>query len=146
MGPNARSVLQALKRIKSLPDIKTIAVGHGPLLHHNIELWLNNYHEWSRQRNTTDGYAAICYISQYGFCDRLSQAIALGASKADAQVQLVDIRASDSQELSTLIGEAKAVILPTWPSQADTELQSAIGTLLAALHQKLWVGVYGRVG
>ena len=146
MGPNARSVLQALKRIKSLPDIKTIAVGHGPLLHHNIELWLNNYHEWSRQRNTTEGYAAICYISQYGFCDRLSQAIALGASKAEAQVQLVDIRASDSQELSALIGEAKAVILPTWPSKADTELQSAIGTLLAALKQKQWVGVYESYG
>ncbi|KGG16906.1 MULTISPECIES: diflavin flavoprotein [unclassified Prochlorococcus] len=146
MGPNARSVLQALKRIKSLPEINTIAVGHGPLLHHNIELWLNNYHSWSSQRNTADGYVAICYISQYGFCDQLSQAIALGANKAEAQVQLVDIRSSDSQELSALIGDAKAVILPTWPNEADEELQSSIGTLLAALKQKQWIGVYESFG
>ena len=32
MGPNARSVLQALKRMDGLPEINTIAVGHGPLL------------------------------------------------------------------------------------------------------------------
>ena len=36
--------------------------------------------------------------------------------------------------------------MPTWPSQADTELQSAIGTLLAALKQKQWVGVYESFG
>ena len=146
MGPNARSVLQALKRIQKLPPIKTIAVGHGPLLRHNIEFWLNSYQEWSNQRNTGEGYAAICYISQYGFCDQLSQAIGLGANKADAEIQLVDIRASDAQELSALVGEAKAVIVPTWSNQPDAELQNSIGTLLAALQPKQWVAVYESYG
>ncbi|WP_269622109.1 diflavin flavoprotein [Prochlorococcus marinus] len=146
MGPNARSVIQALKRIKKLPDIKTIAVGHGPLLHHNIDLWLKNYYEWSNQLNTGEEYAAICYISQYGFCDRLSQSIALGANKADAQVQLIDIRATDAQELSALIGDAKAIIVPTWPNNANSELQSSLGTLLAALKPKQWIGVYESYG
>ncbi len=146
MGPNARSVIQALKRIKKLPTINTIAVGHGPLLRHNIELWLNNYQEWSSQRNKGEGYAAICYISQYGSCDQLSQAIALGASKANAEIQLIDIRATDAQELSALIGEAKAVIVPTWGNQIDTELQNAIGTLLAAIKTTQWVAVYESYG
>ncbi|AAP99091.1 MULTISPECIES: diflavin flavoprotein [Prochlorococcus] len=146
MGPNARSVLQALKRIKNLPTIQTIAVGHGPLLRHNLDLWLNNYQEWSGQRSQGEDYAAVCYISQYGFCDRLSQAIALGINKADAQVQLVDIRASDAQELSALIGDAKAVVVPTWPNKPDAELQSSIGTLLAALKPKQWVAVYEGYG
>ena len=85
-------------------------------------------------------------MSQYGFCDRLSQAIAHGIGKTDAQVQLVDLRATDAQELTALISDAKAVVVPTWPAKADAELQSSIGTLLAALNGKQLVGVYDAFG
>ena len=93
-----------------------------------------------------DSYAAVCYLSQYGFSDRLSQAIAHGIGKADAQVQLVDLRATDPQELTALVGEAKAVVVPTWPTEPDGELQASIGTLLAALQPKQLVGVYDAFG
>jgi flavorubredoxin len=83
--------------------------------------------------------------SQYGFCDRLSQAIARGIGKADAQVQLVDLRATDPQELAALIGEAHAVVVPTWPAQPDADLQTAIGTLLASLQARQWVACYERL-
>ncbi len=146
MGPNARSVVQALKRIDELAEINTIAVGHGPLLHHNLNRWVNDYREWSKQRNQHENYAAICYISQYGFCDQLSQAIAHGIGKAGAQGQLIDLQATDSQELSNLISEAKAVIAPTWPSEPDIDLQNSIGTLLAALKQKQLIAVYDSYG
>ncbi|MEB3263489.1 MAG: diflavin flavoprotein [Synechococcus sp.] len=146
MGPNARSVLQALKRMDGLPEINTIAVGHGPLLRHHLGLWVGDYRDWSSQRSSGEAYAAVCYVSQYGFCDRLSQAIARGIGKAEAQVQLVDLRATDAQELSALVGEASAVVVPTWPAQPDPELQSSIGTLLAALQPKQWVAVYDAYG
>ena len=146
MGPNARSVLQALKRMDALPEINTVAVGHGPLLRQHLSHWLNDYREWSSQRSKGDSYAAVCYLSQYGFSDRLSQAIAHGIGKADAQVQLVDLRATDPQELTALVGEAKAVVVPTWPAEPDGELQASIGTLLAALQPKQLVGVYDAFG
>jgi flavin reductase (DIM6/NTAB) family NADH-FMN oxidoreductase RutF len=146
MGPNARSVLQALKRMDALPPITTIAVGHGPLLRHHLPLWVEDYREWSSQRSAGEAYAAICYVSQYGFCDRLSQAIARGVGKAEAQVQLVDLRATDAQELAALIGEASAVVVPTWPAEPDADLQASVGTLLAALHAKQWVGCYDAFG
>ena len=146
MGPNARSVLQALKRMDGLPEITTIAVGHGPLLRHLLSHWVSDYREWSGQRSKGESYAAVCYLSQYGFSDRISQAIAHGIGKAEAQVQLVDLRATDAQELTALIGEAKAVVVPTWPEQPDGELQTSIGTLLAALNPKQMVGVYDAFG
>ncbi|MFM7643060.1 MAG: flavin reductase [Cyanobium sp.] len=146
MGPNARSVLQALKRMESLPEITTIAVGHGPLLKHHLPLWIGDYRQWSSQRSAEGAYVAVGYISQHGFCDRLSQAIARGISKAGSAVQLVDLRATDAQELSALIGEAAAVVVPTWPAQADSDLQASIGTLLAALQPKQWVGLYDAFG
>ncbi len=146
MGPNARSVLQALKRIDALPDIKAIAVGHGPLLKYHLSEWIDSYSEWSSNRSKGEDFAAVCYLSQYGFCDRLSQSIAHGIAKADAQVQLIDLRASDPQELTSLISDAKAVIVPTWPSEPDSDLQSSIATLLAALKQKQWVAVYDAYG
>lgn len=146
MGPNARSVLQALKRMESLPEINTVAVGHGPLLRHHLSLWLNDYRDWSSDRSAGESYAAVCYVSQYGFCDRLSQAIARGIGKAGAQVQLVDLRATDAQELSALVGEATAVVVPTWPASPDAELQASIGTLLAAIKPKQWVACYDAFG
>jgi len=146
MGPNARSVLQALKRVDALPEISTIAVGHGPLLREHLSLWIEDYRAWSSQRSAGEAYAAVCYVSQYGFCDRLSQAIARGVAKAEAGVQLVDLRATDPQELSALIGEASAVVVPTWPAEPDPELQAAIGTLLAALRPKQWLACYDAYG
>jgi flavorubredoxin/flavin reductase (DIM6/NTAB) family NADH-FMN oxidoreductase RutF len=146
MGPNARSVLQAMKRMDALPPITTIAVGHGPLLRHHLDLWTGDYRSWSSDRSQGEAYAAVCYVSQYGFCDRLSQAIARGIGKTEAQVQLVDLRATDAQELSALVGEASAVVVPTWPAEVDADLQASVGTLLAALKPKQWVAVYDAYG
>jgi flavorubredoxin/flavin reductase (DIM6/NTAB) family NADH-FMN oxidoreductase RutF len=146
MGPNARSVLQAMKRMDALPQVNTIAVGHGPLLREHLALWLDDYRSWSSERSTGEAYAAVCYVSQYGFCDRLSQALARGIQKAGAAVQLVDLRATDPQELSALVGEASAVVVPTWPASPDADLQASIGTLLAALKPKQWVACYDAFG
>jgi len=146
MGPNARSVLQALKRLEALPAVSTIATGHGPLLRHHLGLWLDDYGTWSRDRSKGDRYAAVAYLSQYGFCDRLSQAIARGIGKTDLPVQLVDLRGTDPQELTALIGEAGAVVLPTMPARPDGDLRAAWGTVLAALRPSQPVGLYDAYG
>ncbi len=146
MGPNARSVIQAIKKINKLPKIDAIAVGHGPILKEHVDFWKENYFEWSNNKNKGNEFVAVCYISDYGFCDRLSQAISHGISKADAQVQLIDLRSSDAQELSALISESKAVVIPTWPINADSELQESIGTLFAALKPKQFTATYDSFG
>ncbi|OUT73314.1 MAG: diflavin flavoprotein A [Synechococcus sp. TMED19] len=146
MGPNARSVLQALKRMEALPELQIIATGHGPLLRDHLKLWVSDYGDWSRERSKGDRYAAVVYVSQYGFCDRLSQAIARGISKTELPVQLVDLRGTDPQELTALVSDATAVVLPTPPAERDNDLQANWGTLLAALKAKQPVGLYDAYG
>ena len=146
MGPNARSVIQAIKKIDKLPSVNSIAVGHGPILQNHVEFWKNKYSEWSNNKNKGNEYVAVCYISDYGFCDRLSQALSHGIGKADAQVQLIDLRSSDQQELTALITEAKAVVIPTWPINSDVDLQESIGTLFAALKPKQFTATYDSFG
>ncbi len=146
MGPNARSVIQALKKIDKLPKLKTIAVGHGPILHNHVNLWKEKYAEWSCNKSKGSDYVSVCYVSDYGFSDRLSQALSHGISKADAQVQLVDLRSSDSQELTALISESKAVVIPTWPNNSDNDLKKSLGTLFAALKPKQLTAVYDSFG
>ncbi len=146
MGPNSRSVIQAIKKINKLPQVNVIAVGHGPILKEYVNFWKDNYFEWSNNKSKGNEFVAVCYISDYGFCDRLSQSLSHGISKADAQVQLIDLRSSDSQELTALISESKAVVIPTWPQNADSELQESIGTLFAALKPKQFTAVYDAFG
>jgi flavorubredoxin len=74
MGPNARSVLSALKRIEKL-EISTIATGHGPLLQHHITDWIGRYQSWSQEVAKTDTLVAIFYTEDYGWSDRVARAI-----------------------------------------------------------------------
>ena len=115
-------------------------------LKYNVRLWIDNYKEWSSKRSKGNSYAAVCYISQYGFCDRLSQSISHGIGKTDAQVQLIDLQATDEQELSALINEANAVVMPSWPCDGSQALQNSIGTVLACLKKDQWIGIYEPYG
>lgn len=73
MRPNARSVIQALKRVGSM-DFGIIATGHGPLLRYNVPDMVSKYEGWSRQALEKQlASVAVLYVSDYGFSDRLSQ-------------------------------------------------------------------------
>ncbi len=84
MGPNARSVLTALKRIENLA-IHTIATGHGPLLQHRISEWINAYHQWSQEQAKTDNLAVLFYSQDYGYSDQIARAIAQGLMKTNGE-------------------------------------------------------------
>jgi flavorubredoxin len=95
MGPNARSVLSALKRMDELPEVVTIATGHGPLLQHNISEWTGRYRRWSQAQAKAEKTVAVFYVSDYGFSDRLSQAIARGITKTGVAVEMMNLKSAD---------------------------------------------------
>ncbi|HEY9905121.1 MAG TPA: FprA family A-type flavoprotein, partial [Candidatus Sericytochromatia bacterium] len=87
MAPNARSVLSALKRMDQLGDVKIVANGHGPLLRQNVDELVSRYRKWSQAQAKAETSVVVFYISDYGYSDRLSQAVARGITKTGVGVE-----------------------------------------------------------
>jgi flavorubredoxin/flavin reductase (DIM6/NTAB) family NADH-FMN oxidoreductase RutF len=147
MAPNARSVLAALKRMDALPGYETIATGHGPLLRHNVVELTGRYRTWSATKAKSETTAAVFYAADYGYSDRLSQAIAHGITKTGVAVEMIDLNSADPQEVAELVGRSAAIVIGT-PDQASVTAEAAIGTILTATKDKgkQRIGVFESFG
>ena len=148
MAPNARSVLSAMKRMDKLGEIKMVANGHGPLLIHHLEELLNRYQNWSKAQTKAEKNVAVFYISDYGYSDRLSQAIARGITKTGVAVEMVDLRSADSTEVNEIVSRATGIVLgmPPLGGNNQAEITANIGTLLAAATEKQVIGMFESYG
>ena len=147
MGPNARSVLSAMKRMDKLGEINTVANGHGPLLRHNLNELLDRYRHWSESQTKADKSVAVFYISDYGYSDRLSQAVAKGITKTGVAVEMVDLRSADSTEVHEIVNRSVGIVLGMPPSDSDREdLVANMGTVIAAAKEKQLIGMFESYG
>ena len=141
MAPNARSVISAMKRMDELPQAEIVANGLGPLLRHNVKELTENYRKWSQEQTKSETNVVVCYVSDYGYCDRLSQAIARGIAKTGVAVQMADLKAIDLQELRELVSHAAGLVVCI-PPALNTHVETAIGAILAAASEKQIIGLY----
>ena len=148
MGPNARSVLSAMKRMDKLGEIKTVANGHGPLLRHNLNELLDRYRKWSKAQTKAEKTVAVFYVSDYGYSDRLSQAIARGITKTEVAVEMVDLRSADITEVNELVSRAAGIVLgmPPLGGNNHEEIVANVGTILAAAKNKQFIGMFESYG
>lgn len=144
MGPNARSVLSALKRMNDLPGISLIATGHGPLLQHHLSELMGRYREWSEAQAKAATTVALFYVSDYGFSDRLAQAIAHGVTKTGVMVETVDLRQAELPEVRELVGIAAGVVVGMPPQSGENaaQFQALLSTILASTHDKQSFGLF----
>ena len=148
MAPNARSVLSAMKRMDKLGEITTVANGHGPLLRYNLRELLNNYRTWSEAQAKAEKTVAVFYTSDYGWCDRLSQSIAKGITKAEVAVEMLDLKSADSQEVQELVSRSAglAIAMPPLSGKNEKEIASNMGAILAAAKSKQAIGLLESYG
>ncbi|PMB06038.1 diflavin flavoprotein A [Fischerella thermalis CCMEE 5273] len=144
MGPNARSVLSAIKRMEKL-DVGMIATGHGPLLQHHLLDWVNYYQKWSQEQAKTDTLVALFYCEDYGYSDQLARAIAHGITRNGVAVELVDLSTAEPHEVRELVNQATGLVIGM-PSQSDQNAHAALSTILAAAHNKQAVGLFETGG
>lgn len=149
MAPNARSVVSAMKRMDKLDGtINTIATGHGPLLRRNVEELTGRYREWSAQKSNAETLVAVFYVSDYGFSDRISQAIARGINKTGVGVEMVDLRSADAQDVNEIVSRSTGVVIGMPPStgKGSEETRAALGTILAGVGEKKTFGLFESYG
>ena len=148
MAPNARSVLSAMKRMEKLGEIATVANGHGPLLRYNLKELLGRYRSWSQAQAKAEKTVAVFYISDYGYSDRLSQAIARGITKTGVAVEMVDLKFADTQDVQELSSRAAGIIIGMPPLSGNhlKETTTNIGTILAATKNKQVIGMFESYG
>lgn len=144
MGPNARSVLSALKRMEALPEIATIATGHGPLLKYHRSELVERYRDWSQAQAKALTTVALFYMPEYGDSDRLAQAIAQGISKTGVVVELVDVRTAELGEVRELVTIAAGIVIGMPPQSGEfvDTTQAVLGTALATANSKQSFGVF----
>ncbi|MEO1466535.1 MAG: diflavin flavoprotein [Cyanobacteria bacterium J06633_1] len=148
MGPNARSVISAMKRMDKLGEINTVANGHGPLLRHNLQELLDRYRDWSNAQTKAEKSVAVFYVSDYGYSDRLSQAIAKGITKTGVEVEMVDLRSADSTEVHEIVNRSVGIVLgmPPLAGKNQEDIEANLGTVLAAAKDKQLIGAFESYG
>ncbi|MEL7083184.1 MAG: diflavin flavoprotein [Cyanobacteria bacterium J06597_1] len=151
MAPNTRSVIKALKGLDKLQkehDINIIANGHGPLLRYNLQELLGRYRTWSANQSQAATTVAVFYISDYGYSDRLTQAIAHGITKTGVAVEMMDLKGADPQEAYELVGEVGGLIIAMPPASGPMteEIQAALSTVVAAASNKQVLGLVESYG
>jgi len=145
MAPNARSVMSALKRMDELGEIATVATGHGPLLLHNVAELTGRYRTWSQTKAKAEATVAVFYVSDYGYSDRISQAIASGITKTGVGVEMMDLKAAEAQDVQELVSRAAGLVIGMPPTSA-VAAQTAISTILVAAKDKQAVGLFESYG
>ncbi|NCR38985.1 MAG: MBL fold metallo-hydrolase [Microcystis aeruginosa W13-11] len=148
MGPNARSVLAAMKRMEPLGNISLVANGHGPLLKHNVTELLTRYRDWSQAQTKAEKTVAVFYISDYGYSDRLCQSIAKGITKTGLAVETLDLKSADPQEVKELASSAVGIVIGTPPVSGINaqEITGNLGTILASVNPKQYIGMFESQG
>ncbi|MCU0534623.1 MAG: diflavin flavoprotein [Hydrococcus sp. Prado102] len=149
MAPNARSVLAAIKRMESLPNTVTmVANGHGPVLKYNTDELIERYRSWSEAQSKAEKIVAVFYVSDYGWSDRISQAIARGITKTGVGVEMVDLKSAEPQEVQELVGRSAGIIIgmPPLAGSHHKETTTNIGTILAAAKGKQYIGMFESYG
>jgi len=143
MAPNARSVLSAMKRMKALPGVSTIATGHGPLLRRNLAELTGRYEQWSQLQTKAEKAVALFFVAGYGYGDRLCQAIAHGITKTGIAVRMIDLKSADVQEVWKLVSTAAGIIISAPPvsDPIAAHTETVISTILASANKKQVFGV-----
>lgn len=137
MKPNARSVLTALKKISEF-NVKTIAVGHGPMVKHHTSDFIEKYKTWSEKATDKLGPSvAVFWVSNFGQSERLSQLYAHGLTSCSVNVEMHDLNGIDAFEITECVArnEVVAIMAPPQATVASANISNIIANLKPKKHQ-----------
>lgn len=147
MAPHARQISAALDKIAEKPA-KIYAVGHGCLVKYSLRDLTAHYREWLQQQGSRTLSVALIYASAYGNTATIAQAIARGITKAGVGVESINAEFAEPEAVKTAVEKASGFIMgsPTLGGHAPTQIQTALGIVLANTNKTKLAGVFGSYG
>ncbi|CAK0863495.1 unnamed protein product [Prorocentrum cordatum] len=147
MKPNAKSATTAMKKLRKLAGpVSAVCTGHGPILTHHKDEWLNMY-TWSEDALKVLGPAVcIFWVSRHGESERLSQALAFGLTSNDVLVEMHDLNAIDAFEVVEACGRNQVIVVfaPPMAGTAEDNLSSVVASCNGKSHRFLVSASFGE--
>ncbi|MEM7793067.1 MAG: diflavin flavoprotein [Cyanobacteria bacterium P01_C01_bin.118] len=147
MAPNAKQVATALEKMSEFQS-RIYAVGHGPIVSYGIHELAHQYQQWCDQQIQKTLSVALIYASAYGNTATIGQAIARGITKAGVAVESINAEQAPQSDIKTAAEKCAGFVIgsPTLGGHAPTQIQTALGLLLANASKSKLAGVFGSYG
>ncbi|MEM7757733.1 MAG: diflavin flavoprotein [Cyanobacteria bacterium P01_A01_bin.40] len=129
-------------------DSKIYAPAHGSLVKYSLGRFSYDYRSWCLQQTSQEFKVALLYASAYGNTATIANAIAQGLIQSGVEVESINCELASTEEISTAIESCDGFILgsPTLGGHAPTQIQTALGIVLANAAKTKLAGVFGSYG
>ena len=147
MAPHARQIMASLDKLSDKPA-RVYATAHGSLVRYSLIELTADYRKWAKEIQERESNVALIYASAYGNTATIAQAIARGITKAGVAVESINAESAKPEEIKTAIDKSSGFIMgsPTLGGHAPTQIQSALGIVLANAAKTQLAGAFGSFG
>ena len=147
MAPHARQIMASLDKLAAKPA-RIYATAHGSLVRYSLLELTADYRTWAQSQKQRESSVALIYASAYGNTATIAQAIARGITKAGVAVESINAESAKPEEIKEAVGKSAGFIMgsPTLGGHAPTQIQSALGIVLANAEKTQLAGAFGSFG
>lgn len=137
----------AIAKLTQFPS-KLYAPAHGPLIKYSLSRFRFDYQQWCQQQSQQELKVALLYASAYGNTATIANAIAEGLIQSQAAVESINCEFASSEEITEAIQRCDGFIIgsPTLGGHPPTQIQTALGIILANATKTKLAGVFGSYG
>lgn len=137
----------ALNKINPLPS-KIYAPAHGSLIKYSLSRFRYDYRQWCQEQTQQELKVALLYASAYGNTAIIASAIAEGLIQSQVAVESINCELASPEEITEAIQTCDGFIIgsPTLGGHAPTQIQTALGIILANATKSKLAGVFGSYG
>ncbi|BAY35130.1 flavin reductase domain-containing protein (plasmid) [Nostoc carneum NIES-2107] len=146
-APQAKQVEAALDKL-AIFAAKSYAPAHGPVVRYSLSRFSYDYRQWCQGQKSQELSVALLYASAYGNTAILAQAIAQGLIENGINVESINCELADAAEITRVVEACDGLIIgsPTLGGHAPTQIQTALGIVLASGAKTKLAGVFGSYG
>ena len=129
-------------------NTRIYAPAHGPLVKYSLSRFSYDYQQWCQEQNSQEFKVALLYASAYGNTATVASAIAHGLVQSGVEVESINCELASTEEITAAIQACDGFIIgsPTLGGHAPTQIQTALGIVLANAAKTKLAGVFGSFG